>query len=93
MKNKDQIGKICELLHKISSNNPRYELADNGKKQHSKIFICKELATKLVEGCRTTVAEKFRTRLGFKQNDVIYNQKQSMLTKIKESFEGEIMQT
>ena len=30
------------------------------------IFICKELATKIIMDCRTTVAPKFRTGLGFK---------------------------
>ena len=41
--------------------------------------------------CRTT-AHKFRTRLGFKQYDVILTKHQSVLTKIMSSFEGENMQ-
>ena len=32
--------------------------------------------------CRTTLAHKFRARLGFKQYDVILTKKQSVLTKI-----------
>ena len=43
--------------------------------------------------CRTTSAHKFRTRLGFKQYDVILAKEQSVLTKIMSSFEGENMQT
>ena len=43
--------------------------------------------------CRTTVAHKFRTRLGFKQYDVILTKEQSVLTKIKSSFEEENMKT
>ena len=43
--------------------------------------------------CRTAAAYKFRTRLGFKQYDVILTKKQSVLTKLKSSFEGENMQT
>ena len=31
--------------------------------------------------CRTTLANKFRTRLGFKQNDVILTKEQSVVTK------------
>ena len=31
---------------------------------------------------RATARHKFRTRLGFKQNDVIYTKEQSALTKI-----------
>ena len=42
--------------------------------------------------CRTTAAHKFRTRLGFKQYDLILTKEQSVLTKIKSSFEGENMQ-
>ena len=44
-------------------------------------------------GCRTTSAHKFRTRLGFKQYDVILTKEQSVLIKIMSSFEGENMQT
>ena len=43
--------------------------------------------------CRTTSAHTFRTRLGFKQYDVILTKEQSVLTKIMISFEGGNMQT
>ena len=43
--------------------------------------------------CRTTSADKCRTRLGFKQYDVILTKEQSVLTKIMSSFERENMQT
>ena len=43
--------------------------------------------------CRTTSAHKFRTRLGFKQYDVILTKEQSVLTKVMSSFEVENMQT
>ena len=43
--------------------------------------------------CRTTAEHKFRKRLGFKQYDVIFTKEQSVLTKIKISFEGENKQT
>ena len=42
---------------------------------------------------RTTSAHKFRTRLRFKQHDVIVTKEQSVLTKIMSSYEGENMQT
>ena len=38
-------------------------------------------------------AHKFKTRLGFKQYDVILTKEQSVLTRIRSSFEGENMQT
>ena len=41
----------------------------------------------------TTSAHKFRTRLGFKQYDVILTKEPSVLTRIMSSFEGENMQT
>ena len=44
--------------------------------------------------CKFTVslAHKFRTRLGFKQFDVILTKEQSVLTKMISSFGGENMQ-
>ena len=40
------------------------------------------LAIKVIMGCRKTSAHKYRTKLGFKHNDVILTKKQSMLTEI-----------
>ena len=37
--------------------------------------------------CRIISAQKFRTRLGFAQFDVILTKEQSVLTKIMSSFE------
>ena len=43
--------------------------------------------------CRTTSADKCRTRLGFKQYDVILTKEQSVLTKIMTLFDGENIET
>ena len=44
--------------------------------------------------CRTTSPHKFRTRIGFKQCDVILTKKKQLQpTKIMSSFEGGNMQT
>ena len=43
--------------------------------------------------CRTASAHKSRSRLGFKQYDVILTKEQSVLRKIMSSFERENMQT
>ena len=48
-----------------------YELAEETKKQSNRIFIDEKLAIKVTMGCRTTSAKKIKTRLGFKQYDVI----------------------
>ena len=69
----------------------RYEVVDESKKQLNIIFIDKESAAKVIIDCRTTAAHKFRTRLGFKQYDVILTKEQSVLSKIKSSFKGENM--
>ena len=42
---------------------------------------------------RTTSVQKSRTRLGFKQCDVILTKEQSVLTQVMSSFEEENMQT
>ena len=63
------------------------------RKQCNRIFKDEKLAIRLILYCRTTLAHKFRARLGFKQYDVILTKEQSVLTKIMSSFEGENMQT
>ena len=65
----------------------------NQKKQPNRIFIHKELAIKAIIDCRTTAVYKLRTRLGFKKYNVILTKEQSMLKKIKSSFEGKNMKT
>ena len=54
----------------------------NQKRQPNWPFIEKESAKKVIMDLRATARHKFRTRLGFKQNDVIYTKEQSALTKI-----------
>ena len=49
----------------------RYELVEQPKKQCNIIFIDEKLTITVIMDCRTTPARKFRTRLGFKQYDVI----------------------
>ena len=71
----------------------RYELAEEAQNYANRIFIDEKLAIKVIMDCRTTMAHKFRTRLGFKQYDVIFTKEQSVLTKIMSSFEEENMQT
>ena len=48
---------------------------------------------KVIMDCITTSAHKFRTKLGFKQYDIILAKEQSVLTKMMSSFVGENMQT
>ena len=71
----------------------RYELVEEAQNYVNRIFIDEKLAIKVIMDCRTTMAHKFTTRLGFKQYDVIFTKEQSVLTKIMSSFEEENMQT
>ena len=56
-----------------------------------RVFLKEELSIKVIMDCRTTAAHKFETRLRFKQYDVILSNEQSVLAKIRSSFEREIM--
>ena len=58
----------------------RFELAEEPKKQCKIIFINRKLAIKLIMDCRTTLARKFKTRLGLKQFNIILTKEQSVLT-------------
>ena len=60
----------------------------NKKNQRSRIFIDKEMTTKVIMDCRTRAVHKSITRLMLKQFDVILTKEQSVLTKIKSSFKG-----
>ena len=82
---------ITEKYH-FDHRKHRYELVDEPKKQCNRIFMDEKLAIKVIMDCRTTSSHKFRTRLGFKQYNVILT-KESVLTKIMRSFEGENTQT
>ena len=68
----------------------RYELVEEQMKQRYRIFIDEKLAIKVN---KKTPAHKFRTRLGFKQYDIILTKEQSVLTQIMNSLEGENIQT
>ena len=81
------------IKYNLNHRKHRYELEEESKKQLSRIFIDEKLVVKVIMDCRTTSAHKFRTRLGFKQYDVILTKEESVLTKIMSSFEGENMQT
>ena len=59
----------------------------------TRIFMNEKLAIKVPMDWRTTAAHNFRTRLRFKQYNIILTKEQSVLIKIMSSFEGENIQT
>ena len=74
---------LREIIIKYSDHRKqRYKLVEEPKKQVNRIFIDQKLANKIIMDCRKTSAHNFRTRLGFKQYDVILTKEQSALTKI-----------
>ena len=64
----------------------KQELLKDCFKQTCRIFIKENLALHLIMDSRTVSAIDFRSRLGFKQQDPIMTQEQSVLTKIREAF-------
>ena len=81
--------------NKIYLRSQKNILVDKQKQQPNPthFFMYKELAIKVIMNCRTTAAHIVRTRLEFKQYDVILIKVQSVLPKTKSSFEGQNMQT
>ena len=67
-----------EITTKYNSNHRkhRYELVEEPKKQVNRIFVDEKLAIKVIMDCRTTMAHKFRARLGVKQYDIILTKEQ-----------------
>ena len=72
-----------EITIKCNSNHKRhrYELVEKPKKQVNEPFKDGKLAIKVIMDCRITSAQKFTTRLGFKQYNVIFTKEKSVLTK------------
>ena len=62
------------------------------KKQLKRTFLKGRLEIEVIVDCRTTAAHKFKTRLIFKQYDIILTKEQLVLTKKMTSLDGENMQ-
>ena len=54
-------------------NTPLNKLKSAAKIKTGDIFIDKKLAIKVIMDCKATLAHKFRTRVEFKQDDIIFN--------------------
>ena len=82
---------ICEKLEWISLKNRthRHDLDNKSRNQYKRIFTEKKIEIKVIMDCRKTSLHKFRTKLRFRQYDVILAKDKSVLTKIKSYFERE----
>ena len=84
---------MVDISRKMYERNGIENILKEPKKQINRTSIDEKLAIKVIMDCRTTMAHNFRTRLGFKQYNVILIKGQSVLMKIMGSFEGENMET
>ena len=81
--NKNTLKYSSELRKK------RHKLLKDCFKQPCRRFIKENLALHLITDFRTVSTVDFRSRLGFKQQDPIMTQEQSVLAKIREAFSTE----
>ena len=70
----------------------RYELNESTNQPHRR-FIHVDLAFKVIKNCKTDESCAFKENLGFTLHDVINTKEQSVISAIKDAFEGEDMQT
>ena len=67
----------------------RQDLLKDWSKQPCRRFIREDFAIQLIMDSRTVLSIDFKSRLGFKSQDPIMKQEQSVFTKIKEIFSTE----
>ena len=70
----------------------RYELVDEPTRQPYIIFLCIDLTLKIMD-CRTDESCNLKRNLEVKLHDVINTKEQLIINSIKDTFEGEDMQT
>ena len=71
----------------------RYELVDKLIKQSDRRFLHIDLALKILMTCRTDKSCSFKKSLWFRLHDVINTKEQTIINSIKDTFEGENIQT
>ena len=71
----------------------RDELVNKPIKQSNRKFLHIILALKIIMDCRTDKLCSFFKKLGFKLYDVINTKEQTIINSIKDTFEGENIQT
>ena len=71
----------------------RCELVNKPIKQSDRRFLHTDLALKIIMDCRTDKSCSLKKKLGFKLYDVINTKEQTIINSIKDTFEGENIQT
>ena len=82
---------IKEIKVIFNSRNRKKQQTEEYKRRTDEIFIyiCEELASKIIMNCRVPTADKFRTKLGFNQYDIMIKTEPSILIKIMTLFSKE----
>ena len=70
----------------------RYKLNESTDQPHRR-FTHVDLAFKVIKNCKTDESCAFKEKLGFTLHDMINTKEQSVISAIKDVFEGEDMQT
>ena len=81
----NRCNKICKK-HK-------YELVNKPIKQSDRRFLDNDLALRIIMDCRTDKSCSLKKDFGFKLHDVINTKEQTIINSIKDTFEGENIQT
>ena len=81
----NKYDKICKKC--------RYELVSKPIKQSDRKFLRIDLALKIIMDCRTDKSCSLKKKLMFKLYDVINPKEQTIVNSIKDTFEGENIQT
>ena len=71
----------------------RCELINKPTKQSDRRFLHIDLALKIIMDCRTDKSCSLKKKLGFKLYDVINTKEQTIISSIKDTFEGKNIQT
>ena len=71
----------------------RSELVNKPIKQSDRRFLHNDLALKIIMDCRTDKSCSLKKNLGFKLHNVINTREQTIINSIKDTFEGEKIQT
>ena len=95
MKDIKENNYTINIYQQLQTNTTKYtnELVDEPIKQANRKFLRIDLALKIIMDCRTDESCNLKRNIGFKLHDVINTKEQTVINSIKDTFEGEDMQT
>ena len=95
MKDIKENNYTINIYQQLQTNTTKYtnELVDEPIKQANRKFLRIDLALKIIMDCRTDESCNLKRNIGFKLHDVINTKEQTVINSIKDTLEGENMQT